>query len=103
MSDPATSTVPMIGSGTDVPLSPAPITPSWVREGAPQARNAILSGSSDGMASTILWECTAGKFEWFYEIDETIYFVEGSAIIGDAHNPPRRFGPGDVLFLPRGA
>ena len=94
--------IKMIPSETDIPLAPAPITPSWVREGNPQARNAVLSRSSDGLATTIVWECTAGKFEWIYDIDETIYFIEGAAIISDGHSPPRRFGPGDVLFLPRG-
>jgi len=93
----------MIASATDVELKPAPITASWVREGSPRARNSILSRSTDGMATTIVWDCTAGKFDWTYDIDETIYFIEGSAIIGDGHSPPRRFGPGDVLFLPYGA
>jgi len=93
----------MIPSATDIELKPAPITSSWVREGNPEARNAVLSKSADGTAMTILWDCTAGKFDWTYDIDETIYFIEGSAVIGDGHSPPRRFGPGDVLFLPHGA
>jgi len=93
----------MIPSATDIELKPAPITSSWVREGHPEARNAVLSKSADGTAMTILWDCTAGKFDWTYDIDETIYFIEGSAVIGAGHSPPRRFGPGDVLFLPHGA
>jgi len=92
----------MIASATDITLKPAPITPEWVREGNPQARNAVLSRSADGMATTLIWECTAGKFDWTYHIDETIYFLEGSAVISDGHAPPRRFGAGDVLFLPHG-
>ncbi len=92
----------MIASATDIALKPAPITPEWVREGSPQARNAVLSRSDDGLATTLVWECTAGKFNWTYHIDETIYFLEGSAVISDGHSPPRRFGPGDVLFLPHG-
>ncbi|MBV9827081.1 MAG: DUF861 domain-containing protein [Alphaproteobacteria bacterium] len=92
----------MIASATNLPLTSAPITPSWVRSGSPAARNAVLSCSADGMATTIVWDCTAGEFEWTYTIDETIYFLEGSAVITDGHAPPRRFGPGDVLFLPRG-
>src|ERR1700761_7613770 len=99
----ALSSVAMIASATDVALQPAPITPSWVRAGRPRANNAILSRSTDGMATTIVWDCTAGEFEWTYNIDETIYFLEGSAIISDGVSPPRRFGPGDVLFLPRGS
>jgi uncharacterized cupin superfamily protein len=98
----AATTQEMIASTTEVALGPAPITASWVREGNPQARNALLSRSADGTAFTVLWDCTAGKFEWTYSIDETIYFLEGAAIIDDGHSPPRRFVAGDVLFLPCG-
>ena len=94
---------PMIASVTQVDLKPAPIEPSWILEGTPMARNATLSRSADGLASTLVWDCTAGTFNWTYEIDETIYFLEGSATISDGINPPKTFGPGDVLFLPRGA
>ncbi|GJD49473.1 hypothetical protein OPKNFCMD_2204 [Methylobacterium crusticola] len=94
---------PMVYSPSDVPLKPAPINPHWVRAGNPLARNTVLSRSQDGTASTIIWDCTAGEFVWHYDIDETIYFLEGSAVIGDAANPARRFVPGDVLFLPKGA
>nr|WP_165937870.1 cupin domain-containing protein [Methylobacterium segetis] len=96
-------TIPMIPSVTTVELKPAPIEPSWIREGRPVARNATLSRSADGMASTLVWDCTAGTFDWFYDIDETIYFLEGSATISDGHAPPKTFRAGDVLFLPRGA
>ncbi|GJE56803.1 hypothetical protein EKPJFOCH_3311 [Methylobacterium thuringiense] len=97
------ATIPMIPSVTSVDLRAAPIEPSWIRKGNPLARNATLSRSADGLASTLVWDCTAGEFQWIYEIDETIYFLEGSATISDGHNPPKTFGPGDVLFLPRGA
>ncbi len=97
------STPPMIPSVTSVELQEAPIEPSWIREGNPIARNATLSRSADGLASTLVWDCTAGTFDWHYEIDETIYFLEGSATISDGHSPPRTFRAGDVLFLPRGA
>jgi len=88
---------------TKVLLAPAPINPDWIREGRPEARNRILERSSDGLACSILWECTAGKFEWFYDIDETIYIVEGGVTVSDDHTPPRRLGPGDVVFFPNGS
>lgn len=93
----------MVASVTNVDLRAAPIEPSWILEGAPHARNAVLSRSADGLASTLVWDCTAGKFQWFYDIDETIYFLEGSATISDGHGAPRTFTAGDVLFLPKGA
>ena len=95
--------IPMIASVTEVDLLPAPIESSWILAGEPVARNATLSRSADGLASTLVWDCTAGSFRWIYEIDETIYFLEGSATISDGVSPPKSFGPGDVLFLPRGA
>ncbi|MER2263700.1 cupin domain-containing protein [Methylobacterium oxalidis] len=96
-------TTPIIPSVTTVELKPAPIEASWIREGRPAARNATLSRSADGQASTLVWDCTAGTFDWFYDIDETIYFLEGSATISDGHAPAKTYRAGDVLFLPQGA
>ncbi|KQO65900.1 cupin [Methylobacterium sp. Leaf469] len=97
------ATKPIIPSVTSVELRAAPIEPGWIRVGNPLARNATLSRSADGLASTLVWDCTAGEFEWIYDIDETIYFLEGSATISDGHNPAKTYGPGDVLFLPHGS
>ena len=55
------------------------------------------------MASTILWHCTEGRFEWHYDIDETIYILEGSVVIESDAMPPTRFGAGDVIFFKDGA
>jgi hypothetical protein len=88
---------------TNTALAPAPINPDWIRDGKPVARNRVLQRSSDGLACTILWECTAGKFEWHYDIDETINILEGNVIVSDDKNPERRLGPGDVVFFPNGS
>jgi uncharacterized cupin superfamily protein len=82
-------------------LAPSPINKDWILEGAPEARSAILSRSADQTACTIMWSCTAGKFRWTYDFDETIHFVEGSVVIDDGSGP-RRLGPGDVVFFPAG-
>lgn len=99
----STTPTPMVPSVTSVELRAAPIERSWIKEGAPAARNAVLSKSADGLASTLVWDCTAGKFDWHYDIDETIYFLEGSATIDDGQGTVKTFTAGDVLFLPRGA
>lgn len=93
----------IIPSRTDVELRSSPINPAWVIEGTPEARNAELSRSADATASTLVWDCTAGRFEWFYDFDETIYVLEGEVVIESDTMPPTRFGPGDVLFLPNGS
>jgi uncharacterized protein len=90
-------------STTDVKLNNAPITPSWVIEGNPVAQNALISRSADGMASTIVWQCTEGKFNWFYDLDETIYILEGSIVLESDKMAPKRYGPGDVVFFKNGA
>src|SRR5215469_3077729 len=52
-------------------LNSAPIVPAWILEGSPAARGKLLSGSTDDKASTYMWDCTAGRFNWFYGCDET--------------------------------
>jgi uncharacterized protein len=85
-----------------VKLAPSPINEDWIVEGAPAARSAILSRSRDETACTIMWDCTAGKFRWFYDFDETVHILEGSVWIDDGQGP-RRVGPGDVVFFPVGS
>jgi uncharacterized cupin superfamily protein len=97
------STSKIVTSQTAVELKPAPIEPSWIIEGNPVARNATLSRSADGMASTIVWQCTEGKFVWHYDIDETIHILEGAVVIESEGMSPTRFGPGDVIFFKDGA
>ncbi len=93
----------LVPSTTDLALTASQINPAWIREGSPHARNATLSRSQDGTASTMVWDCSAGRFEWFYDFDETIHFLEGGVTIESDTMPARHFGPGDVLFLPSGS
>jgi len=93
----------IVTSNTGVELKPAPIEASWIIEGKPFARNTSLSSSADGTAWTIVWDCTAGKFNWHYDIDETICILEGSAIIEADGLPAKSYGPGDVVFFRKGA
>src|SRR5579875_3819358 len=85
------------------PLQPAPIPRDWIERGDPQARLAILAHSDDCTTTTIHWECTAGRFIWRYDVDETLYFLEGEALISVAGQPARRYGAGDVVHFSRGA
>jgi uncharacterized cupin superfamily protein len=86
-----------------VHLNPAPIRPDWVLEGNPITRNQVLSSSADGTASTLIWDCTAGRFNWFYDIDETIYVIQGGVVVKDFGGLPRRLQAGDTIFFPAGA
>jgi uncharacterized cupin superfamily protein len=85
-----------------VTLEPAPINPQWILEGHPVARNKVLSTSADGTANTWMWDCTAGKFNWTYDIDETVYLLEGSVTIKDHRGGTHRVSAGDTVFFPAG-
>lgn len=83
--------------------SPCPINPSWILEGAPVARIECLSTSDDGTASTFFWDCTAGRFNWFYTFDETLHILEGSFSLKDPDGTTWRVNAGDVVYFRKGA
>ena len=87
----------------NVELKPAPIEPSWIIEGNPQASSHALSTSADGTATSLIWHCTEGKFNWYYDFDETIMILEGSIVLESEGLPPKRYGAGDVIFFRDGA
>lgn len=84
-------------------LQPAPIEPSWIIEGNPVAQSVTLSCSADGLASTIVWQCSEGKFNWYYDFDETILILKGSIVLDSDMIRSTRYGPGDVVFFKNGA
>ncbi len=86
-----------------VNLTPRPIEPSWIIEGNPVAQRCVLSQSADGLASTMVWECSEGKFNWYYDVDETILILEGAIVLENDTMRPTRYGPGDVIFFKDGA
>ncbi|SHK36689.1 hypothetical protein SAMN05444159_3086 [Bradyrhizobium lablabi] len=86
-----------------VNLTPRPIEPSWIIEGNPVAQCCVLSKSADGLASTMVWQCSEGKFNWYYDFDETILILEGAIVLESDTMGPTRYGPGDVIFFKDGA
>jgi uncharacterized cupin superfamily protein len=83
-------------------LQDSPIRESWVVSGSPRARNKVLFRSTDRSAWTMLWDCSAGEFNWTYRFDETIHFLEGSVTITLPGEASKTYGPGDVIFFPAG-
>jgi uncharacterized protein len=84
-------------------LGAAPIPRAWILEGNPVARNKLLAGSSDDLASTYMWDCTAGRFNWYYDTDEVIHVLEGSVIIEDVAGVRQRLQAGDTFLFPAGS
>ena len=52
---------------------------------------------------TLIWSCTEGKFNWYYDVDETIMILEGSIVLESKGMPPKHYGVGDVIFFRDGA
>ena len=86
-----------------VNLTPRPIDPSWIIEGNPEAQCCVLSKSADGLASTMVWQCSEVKFDWYYDFDETILILEGSIVLENDTMNPTRYSAGDVIFFKDGA
>ena len=83
-------------------LEAAHISPDWVLDGKPETRSKQLACSRDRTSSAMVWDCTAGHFNWHYRMDETLVVTSGQAFITDQTGEERRLGPGDVAFFPAG-
>jgi uncharacterized cupin superfamily protein len=93
-----------ITSGTEPPnFVASPIRAAWILAGEPVARVALLSSSADGMASTYYWDCTAGRFNWYYAFDETLHILEGSVTLKAPSGSSQLVVAGDVVFFPAGS
>jgi uncharacterized protein len=90
-------------ANTATNLKPSPIEPSWIIEGNPIAQSSLLSKSADGQAWTVVWQCSEGKFHWYYDVDETVLILEGSIVLENDAMHPTRYGPGDVIFFKKDA
>jgi len=84
-------------------LGPSPIDPEWILEGKPVARIKLMSGSSDGTTDTVIWDCTAGQFEWRYWCDESACVLEGSVVVKDEQGVAHTLTAGDTMFFPAGS
>jgi hypothetical protein len=81
-------------------LKPAPIPTDWILNGTPHARNKELATSR--ASSILVWDCTAGRFNWHYGEDEIVVVTSGEAFITSETGEERRLGPGDMGFFPAG-
>ncbi len=84
-------------------LDDSPIRKEWIIAGHPITRSRLLSRSADGSSSTHIWDCTAGRFNWHYTIDETVYVIEGSVIVKDRTGHSQTVNAGDTIFFPAGS
>ena len=80
-------------------LNAKPLTRDLVLEGKPETRSKELVRSQDRTSYVMVWDCTAGRFNWHYNKDETVVVMSGEAFISIQNGPERRIGPGDVVFF----
>lgn len=84
---------------SDVALVHDPIDPDWVIEGSPVARSTGWARSRDGSASSWVWDCTAGRFHWYFPEDETVHVVEGAVTVSADGVDPVTLGVGDAALF----
>ena len=88
---------------TDQDVEPAPIDPTWLRDGKPEARARRLTLLDDSGLSATLWQSTAGRFDWHYGSDELVYILGGEVEITSRGGDPFTARQGDVFFVPGGS
>ena len=99
-SQPADATAQPVTPSPD--LEPAPVVHDEVLNGTPRMRSKELARSHDGTSHTMVWECSAGCFNWHYHKDETFVVISGDAFITTETGEERRIVPGDIVFFPAG-
>jgi uncharacterized protein len=88
---------------TDEDVESAPIDPTWIVEGRPEARARRLRLLDDSGLSATLWQSNAGRFEWHYGSDELVHILDGEVEITPPGNRPFTARAGDVFFVPAGS
>lgn len=83
-------------------LVDSPIRPSWIISGSPVAKVQELSRSTDKTTVTSHWSCTAGTFNWYFGMDETVHILEGEVIVKKPGEAPMTLSAGDVALFRNG-
>jgi len=89
-------------AAVDVDPRRIPILPEWVLSGAPISRQKSLVRSRDWTCNMLVWESTAGTFDWHYGKDEMVIIVSGEVEIANDGGEKRCLRSGDFAFFPAG-
>ena len=83
-------------------LEPYPF-PYPILEGSPEGHGQVVVLSDDKKIGGGVWTCTAGTFEWNYEIDEIVYILEGGAAVENRDTGEKcELVQGDMAMFPAG-
>ncbi|MES2040957.1 MAG: cupin domain-containing protein [Pseudomonadota bacterium] len=97
-----TQAQPASATAVNLPVRPFEVDPSWIKEGKPNFRAAEFFKSHDGDTSSGIFECDGpSTFEWHYQLDESIYVLEGGV---DIEYEGKKFSlkPGDTVLFRAG-
>lgn len=89
-------------AGPDIKLHEGVMDPHNVIEGTPVCRSTRWSGSRDRMASNYVWDCTAGRFRWYFDRDETVFVIEGEVEVSGEEMDPTWLRAGDAALFRAG-
>ena len=98
-----TESIVIEATASSADFEPSPISPDWILDGTPEARSKLLAITHDRISSIVVWECTAGRFNWHYSDDETVVIISGEVFITTENSEVRRLGLGDMGFFPAGS
>lgn len=88
--------------GAGVELLDDVIDPDWIIDGAPRTRSNWWSGSADGIGNNYVWDCTAGRFRWYFGCDETVHIIDGEVEVSGAGIDPIWLRTGDAALFRAG-
>jgi hypothetical protein len=83
----------------------APVTasPDWDFEGARSAQVTLLHHSTDGAATTYLWDCTPGRLKFSCPREWTIYVARGALVVEDECGFHNHLVVGSSALFPAGS
>ena len=84
-------------------LEDDPINRDWIIFGTPVARSAQWSASKDGTTTTHVWDCTKGRFRWYFHADEIVHIIEGSVTVQADGIAERTLSVGDAALFRAGS
>ncbi|ORI20738.1 hypothetical protein BJD99_06780 [Rhodococcus sp. 1163] len=87
---------------SEVQLNASPINPDWILHGEPVARSAEWTRTLDGTTTFNVWDCTAGRFNWYFHVDEIVHIMDGSVTVSAEGSPPRTLVAGDAALFRAG-
>ncbi|MFZ6721022.1 cupin domain-containing protein [Undibacterium sp. Ji49W] len=97
-----TQVAPASSAAVSMPVKAFEVDPTWIKEGTPNFRATEFFKSHDGKTSSGIFECDGpSTFEWHYQLDETIYVLDGGV---DIEYQGKRFSlkPGETAFFRAG-